>query len=350
MSPREIYLVGSVPLTTAAEVFETVSGKFGTLIKQIPDGEVGERTDWISHLELLFRDNPAFERSEETFSVHSSATRRMRYRLKSGVRLSDVRFEKLGYVDTARASYAEFRRLRDLGRIAPGTRFQVDLVPAHSVIWLFVIEEEQAAMDPIYNAAVVREMQTISETVPHEDLAIQYDVASAVFARLERGEPTPYGRTKTEMADCFSSILADLSNAVLADIPLLFHFCYGDANHKHAIEPTDVGDMVDMGNALTKKISRPINLIHMPVPRDRHDDGYFAPLKGLHLDPATRLILGLIHYTDGLEGTRRRLQTATKYLRDFGVATECGFGRRDPRTLPKLFDLHVAAASDVSGG
>jgi hypothetical protein len=114
------------------------------------------------------------------------------------------------------------------------------------------------------------------------------------------------------MVDHFSSIIADLSGPVPADIPLLFHFCDGDANHKHAVEPTDMGDMVDMANALTRKVSRPINLIHMPVPRDRSDEGYFAPLERLRLDPATKLILGLIHYTDGIEGTRRRLQTASK--------------------------------------
>jgi len=345
MSSREIYLVGSVPLATTADVFTVASEKFGTLINQIPDGEVGNRIDWITHLEAIFRDNPAFEPSDEIFSVHGGAAKRVRYRLRPGVRATDVRFENLGYVDTALASYAEFRRLRDAGKIARGTRFQVDLVPAHSVIWLFVVEGKQAAIDPVYNAAVLREMREIAEKIPHADLAIQYDVASAVFARLERGEPTPYGRTKAEMLDRFGTIIADLSNPVPTDIPLLFHFCYGDANHKHAIEPTDMGDMVDMANVLTQKVRRPINLIHMPVPRDRDDDRYFAPLKRLELRESTRLILGLVHYTDGLEGTRRRLQTATKFVRDFGVATECGFGRRDPTTIPALFDLHVAAAS-----
>jgi len=345
MAPREIYLVGSVPLPTSGDVFTVASEKFGGLIRQIPDGEVGERIDWITHLEAIFRSNPAFEPSDEVFSVHGGAAKRIRYRLKAGIRAADVRFEKLGYVEAALASYIEFRRLRDAGKITPGTRFQVDLVPAHSVIWLFVIEREQAEIDPVYNAAVIREMREIAEKIPHADLAIQYDVASAVFARLERGVPTPYGETKTEMVDQFSGILAGLSNPVPADIPLLFHFCYGDANHKHAIEPTDMGDMVDMANALARKITRPINLIHMPVPRNRDDDSYFEPLKRLELDHHTRLILGLVHYTDGLEGTRRRLQTAKKFMSDFGVATECGFGRRDPSTVPALFDLHIAAAS-----
>ena len=40
--------------------------------------------------------------------------------------------------------------------------------------------------------------------------------------------------------------------------------------------------------------------------RDRSDDQYFAPLAELALKPEPQLFLGLVHYTDGLEGTRKR--------------------------------------------
>ena len=344
---RDIYLVGSVPLPSTQEVFKTVSAKFGNLIKQLPDGEVGERSDWITHLEILFRRNPAFEPSDEIFSVHSASAKRVRYRMRPGVKPSDVDFGNLGYADVAIDSYKEFRKLCDAGEIAEGTRFQVDLVPAHSVIWLFVVEDEQAAIDPVYNAALLREMRRIADAIPHADLAIQYDVASAVFARLERGQPTPYGRNKQEMVDRFTTIMADLSDPIPADIPLLFHFCYGDANHKHAIEPTDMSDMVNMANALATKIHRPINLIHMPVPRDRSDDAYFTPLRDLDLKPETKLCLGLVHYTDGFEGAGHRMAAARKYAPDFAIGTECGFGRRDPKTIPALLDLHVKIATSL---
>lgn len=344
MPPRNIYLVGSVPLASAAQVFETVSAAFGKRIKQIPDGEVGERSDWITHLEALFREHPDFEPSDESFAVHASAVRRIRYRLRPGKRAQDVGFGDLGYADTAARSYGTFRQLRDAGTVLKGTRFQVDLVPAHSVLWLFVAENEQLALDPAYNGALKRELQRIVETIPHQDLAIQFDLASAVFARLERALPTPYGRTKQEMTDRFAAIIADLCNEVPADIPLLLHFCYGDANHRHAVEPSDMGDMVRMADALKHRITRPINLIHMPVPRDRSDDAYFAPLEQLRLQPGTELCLGLVHHTDGIDGTIRRMRTARKYVGDFAVATECGFGRRDPATIPELLRIHVAAS------
>ena len=44
------------------------------------------------------------------------------------------------------------------GKIPAACRFQVDVVPAHSVIWLFLQDDLHAPIDPIYNEAVKREM------------------------------------------------------------------------------------------------------------------------------------------------------------------------------------------------
>ena len=160
--------------------------------------------------------------------------------------------------------------------------------------------------------------------------------------------PNSYGQSKEEMQETFAGIvIAARQLTCPADIDLMFHFCYGDAGHRHVVEPTDMGDMVDFANRLTARIPRPIQLIHMPVPRDRIDAAYFAPLARLRLNPATKLCLGLVHYTDGIDGTRARLATAQRFVADFSIATECGFGRRDPTTIPELLRIH-ALASDES--
>jgi hypothetical protein len=62
------------------------------------------------------------------------------------------------------------------------------------------------------------------------------------------------------------------------------------------------------------------------------------------LRPETELYLGCMHYTDGIEGTRARLATAREHAHDFGIATECGFGRREPDTIPALLDIHAELA------
>ncbi len=82
----------------------------------------------------------------------------------------------------------------------------------------------------------------------------------------------------------------------------------------------------------------------IPVPRDRDDDTYFAPLAGLQLPPETNLFLGLVHHSDGLEGGRRRIAKARRFVGNFGVATECGLGRRPPETIPDVMKLMAELA------
>ena len=341
---RGVHIVGSVPLAGAREVFETLSAALGGRITRFPDGETGERADWITWLEPAFAYNPAFEKSGEFFRVHASGTGRQRYALKAGIRPQDVRFDNLFYADVATQSYAEFARLKAAGTIARSAKFQVDLAPAHSVLWLFLVEALHAPIDPIYNAALTREIDKIAAAIPHGELAIQFDVASAVFARLQRNEPSGYGRGKAEMQETFSRILVELGNHVPPRVDLLYHLCYGDSGHKHVVEPTDMGDMVDFANRVSRQIARPIQLIHMPVPRNRTDDAYFLPLRDLRLDPETELCLGLVHHTDGVAGTRRRLATARRHASRFSIATECGFGRRDPATIAELLRIHATVA------
>lgn len=341
---HDVHLVGSVPFADARQVFATVSAALGPHLKRIPDGETGERSDWITWLEPVFAGNSALEKSDELFRVHASGTARLRYRLKPGKTVDDVSFDNLFYADVAKRSYAEFAALKKQGGVPKGCRFQIDLVPAHSVIWLFLQDDLHQPLDPVYNEALKREIDKIAQSLPHDQIAIQFDVASAVFARLECNEPNAYGKNRDEMLATFSRILTELAERVPKDIELLFHFCYGDSNHKHVLEPRDMADMVDMANRLSADIARPINLIHMPVPRDRSDDAYFSPLSRLQLRPETELCLGLVHYTDGVAGTRRRLVVAERHVARFSIATECGFGRRNSSTIPELLRIHAEVA------
>jgi hypothetical protein len=83
----------------------------------------------------------------------------------------------------------------------------------------------------------------------------------------------------------------------------------------------------------------------MPVPANREDPGYFAPLKDLKRVPPLELYLGLVHSSDGVEGTVRRMKAASAFTTDFGIATECGIGRaRTAQMARDIMAVHVAAA------
>src|SRR6202007_2624931 len=80
VASRNIHLVGSVPLANACDVFTTVSAALGPRLLRIPDGETGERSDWIPHLEPVFATHPQFEKSDEVFRLPPTAPPRTRYR------------------------------------------------------------------------------------------------------------------------------------------------------------------------------------------------------------------------------------------------------------------------------
>jgi hypothetical protein len=85
----------------------------------------------------------------------------------------------------------------------------------------------------------------------------------------------------------------------------------------------------------------------MPVPINRADDAYFAPLHELLNHDAT-VFLGLIHISDGVEGSLKRAKVARRYLQRFGVATECGLGRRPRETLTDVLRIHREVADRLA--
>jgi hypothetical protein len=116
------------------------------------------------------------------------------------------------------------------------------------------------------------------------------------------------------------------------------------------MEPEDASVLRDMANAIADGIERPLTFLHLPVPRNRTDGDYFAPLRTMRLPEETELYLGLVHHTDGVEGTRERIEVARRHVdRDFGVGTECGFGRREPETISELMRVHAQVADGVTG-
>jgi hypothetical protein len=109
------------------------------------------------------------------------------------------------------------------------------------------------------------------------------------------------------------------------------------------VQPKDAGIMVEMTNGIVARVKRPIQFFHLPVPKPRTDDAYFAPLKNLKLKPETELYLGLVHHDDA-QGNATRLAAARRCVRVDGVGTECGMARGDPARLPALLAAHSRTA------
>lgn len=339
--PRGVHLVGSVPLGTAEEVFRLTSSLLGGRLRRIPDGETGVRSDWIGWQYRVFVNNPSFEALPRDPNVYG---RQPQVKMRAPVSADEIAFpDGLGYADVALASYAVFSQLKQAGALSASTRFQVCLPTPLAPITAFVATQDQARVAPAYERAMFAELEKITAAIPHADLALQWDVA-VEFGIMETGTPT-------YLEDVKKTILVQLvrlGGRVPADVELGYHLCYGDAGHRHFVQPKDTALLVEVANAVSAGVTRPIQWVHMPVPIDRSDDAYFAPLRDLKLHPETEFYLGLVHIADGVEGTRRRIAAAQRVVASFGVATECGFGRRPPETIPDLLRIHSEVAAPVS--
>lgn len=332
---RDALLVGSVPLANAEEVFQAASDTLGPRLKRIPDGETGARSGWIGWQVGVFAQHPQLEVVPNNQSDYDGVPQ---FRLRASVDPQRLAFPNLGYADAAIDSYAIFARMKASGAIGPDVRFQVSLPTPLAPINRFIAPGSQGAVEPAYEARLLAEVGELCAAIPHEQLAIQWDIAIEM-AIWE-------GVWKAHFDDPKAGVIARIVRVTAAipdDIELGYHLCYGDAGHQHFVQPKDSANLVAVANTLSERITRPITWIHMPVPRDRTDEAYFTPLRDLTLHPETELYLGLVHLTDGAEGTKQRIATAERVVPTFGIATECGFGRRPPETVRELLAVHATA-------
>ena len=333
---RDVLLVGSFAAPTAEDVFRTVSRELGGRVRRIPDGETGDRSQWIRWQVFAFRDNPAFVPDPH---LKGSDYQTDFYMLRPDLKPEQLTFGPLGYAENALASYAVFARLKREGAVRPDCRIQISLPTPYNVLDRHVSPKDRLAVEVAYERQMLAEVDEMVRGIPNQELAIQWDAAHEV-QNLAGAREGWFENRAGEEAEILGRLVR-LGNHIPESVELGYHLCYGDFGHRHVVEPEDTGLMVGLTNQLSQLIGRSIQWVHMPVPRDRSDDAYFAPLRDLRLRPETRLYLGLVHYTGGVAGTRKRIEVAEKFVSDFGIATECGLGRRDPATLRELLQIHA---------
>lgn len=343
--PQGAHLVGSVNYDDAETTMRTASAILGRRLRRLPDGEVGTRFHWIMFQPDVLGQAEGIERvGDEPIPFRAGIDARP-LRIAQGTDAAGIRLPALGYASAAIDSYVVFSRLRAAGELADGARFQVSLPTPLAVISSFFSGDDRAAIEPVYTAAILGEVDEILAAIPHDDLAIQWDVASEMGI-IERA--AGYGKVMEAWwpGDAFDGLVSRLGalvDAVPADVEVGVHLCYGDAGEKHFVEPTDAANLVRYANAVTAASARDLTWLHLPVPIERDDEAYFAPLAGLSCDG--ELYLGLVHREDGVDGASRRIAAAQRFAPEFGVATECGIGRAPAGTTEDILRTHAELAA-----
>jgi hypothetical protein len=252
----------------------------------------------------------------------------------------------LRHAEVAQKSYEAFARAKSRGDVPRSAKFLFPIAAPADFVQGHILGAHQLAVEAAYERAILAEVGKMARALPPGSLAIQWDAPVETWT-TERGTRTRYGATEAEMMTNFAERLLRIGDGVPEGVDLIYHFCYGDPFHKHIVEPKDTRVMVELANRLSTRVRRSIELFHMPVPRGRADDDYFLPLRQLKMKPGAELCLGLVHVTDGVEGTRKRMAAADKFARDYYIGTECGMGRRDKATIAALLRVHAEAAGAV---
>ena len=334
-----VHLVGSVPLADSESVFRTVAARLGPHQRRLPDGETGKRGEWIRFIQAMLTQHKDMEVDP---TVPPLAWRQWdgvllreipRVRFKAGVDPLQVRFD-LGYGQAAVESFRIFDKLQAEGAVPARVKFQVCLPTPLAPGYNYVSPPAQDDFLRAFEPAMVREIAHFASALPHDRLAVQWDVCQEVL--MYEGY---YPERPRNYVEQIQSELERIGAAIPRDIELGYHLCYGSPRDEHIVQPKDMGIMVEMANGIFSRAARSIEFIHLPVPRDRTDDAFFAPLKSLKLPTGCELILGLVHEGDAA-GTKARLAAARRVALVAGIGTECGWGRKNPERLPGVLAAH----------
>jgi hypothetical protein len=337
-----LHFVGSIPLETSEDVFRRVSGEVGPFLRRLPDGETGERAKWIRFQQAMLDQHPAIEvdKTEPPLPVKQSdgTVLRMieRVRLKPGVDPEGVTFDT-AYDRAALGSYATFKRLRKEGAIPEGMRFQFALPTPMATGLMYVSPNGREDYLRVYERALLTALGTIVASIPHAELSIQFDVCQEVLL-FENYFPEPVPDYKEATFRQFARLAAAVPEAV----DLGFHLCYGSPGDQPLIVLQDAQVLVELMSGIGAFVQRRVDFIHIPVPKTA-GDAFFAPLRAWQRPRGTQLYLGLLQHDDAA-GDQARIAAARRVVSNFGVAAECGFGRTDPKRVPRLLAGHRAAA------
>lgn len=346
MPPTGVHFNGSVNLPDAETVFREISTRIAEGVRRIPDGETGDRGNWIFFQLQKFWQTPGLERAAAQDLDAPGYKEMPKVRLTADTPPDAVTWPNLGYADAYLASYGTFRRLRDEGLIRPGARFQVEYPTPLASINAWVVDEDQDALEASYEGALLADLDRLLGTIPHDEVAVQWDVA-VEFGILE----ADFGATSDQRFDGIVERLARLVDHVPEDVPVGLHLCYGDYQHRHFRQPDSLETQVRVVNALTSAAHRPVTWFAFTVPQDVRDASYFEPLRRLRVDDVTQLYFSLVPYDPEAQApgtTAEQVALIDEHLAGqgrgggpaWGICTECGMGRVEREDVPRLLDIH----------
>jgi len=341
--PRSSHLVGSIPAADAEAAMRLAMSWLGPTLQTLPDGETGERRNWIHYIIEGFRDHPDLVLARD--GDWSDYDRTPRFRVRAGRRLFGANLD-FGHVPAAERSWPVFQRVRQqFGR--PDLTFQVG-VPGDLDLALFTLGPAAALRHRrAFTEATIAEVRRI-HALCGEDVVFQVEVPAelTLLARL----PLP---AQPVAARLLAKGVTDLAVAAPHGARFGLHLCLGDLNHRPFGAMTDAAPVVRLANAVARRwpVDRRLQFVHAPFAAANQppplDPAFYAPLAGLRLPAGVRFIAGFVHEDRSLDQQRQIRALLDRHLgRPVDVAAACGLGRRDAAAAEAILEQAAALTSD----
>jgi hypothetical protein len=317
--------VGSIPAPDAEQAMAEALTRLGPQLHALPDGETGERRNWIIHILESFRQHTDLELAKD--GDYSDYQKLPRFRVRRGHKLSGDRLE-LGYASNFRASFPTFKAMRDKYGYAD-LAFQIG-IPGDLDMALF-------SFGPL---GILTKRRPFTEATVRDIEAVQREAGNDVIFQIEVPAELIF---VTQMPPLIRPLMARYLAGGICRLARLspegarfgVHLCLGDMNHKSLATMSDVGPVVQLANAIGRRwpAKRRLEYVHAPMAAAEIpptlEPNWYAPLSRLQLPPNTRFVAGCVHEDLSLQDQRAVLSIVEQRLgHRVDVATACGLGRR----------------------
>jgi len=339
MTTRSIHLVGTIPAESASDAFAWATSVLGDLIgPTMPDGETGERRDWVNRLVENLRHHPDLELARE--GSWSSYTDTPAFRVRKGRHLRWIDLDYLAEFDESWPVYEDMVS-------GSGRRLQVG-IPGHldvaAIAFGFNLPAALRNLGP-FRDATIREMAAIwARGRDHVVFQLEVPIELIMLTRM----PAP---ARSAAAKRFAREVLRLVEAAPTGSRHGLHLCYGDLNNESMGKPDDAGALVTFANAIVAEwpAGRILEFVHAPLAHGSEpptmDPDYYAPLSQLWIPDAVRFIGGFIHEKGTIKDlVKIRDQIEHNLGRRIDLGASCGLGRRDRESARRNLEIAKAVA------
>jgi hypothetical protein len=325
MADREAHLVGSLPGAKPAEAMATALEILGPYLRTLPDGETGERRNWVISIIEGLRIHPDLELRKAGDWSDYDKTPVMKIRRGRTLYGASLNF---GHVDAVRDSYPEFQS-------ATAAAGRSDLafqegVPGDFDLAMFTLGPAGALRHRRpFTEATLAEIRDVAGIAGRSTLfQIEVPVELVLLAKA----PAP---ARPALAKLLARRVTGLAAAAAEGTRFGVHLCLGDMNNRAFGTMSDVEPLVLLANAIVRgwPEGRTLDILHAPFAAADQpattDLAFYEPLKDLALPAGVRFAAGFAHESQSLADQLTIRSIIDEALnREVTISAACGLGRR----------------------